>query len=66
MNQYNFSSPKVGKKKQEKLEKQKEKETREIPQGQIDLTPVEEHMKGVIEATKVIKLSKCAYFHTSD
>ncbi|KAL4475586.1 hypothetical protein ABPG72_009275 [Tetrahymena utriculariae] len=49
--QFNFST-KVGKKKQEKLEKQKEKETRETPQGTIDLTPVEESMKGQLEHTK--------------
>ncbi|KAL4430534.1 hypothetical protein ABPG74_005459 [Tetrahymena malaccensis] len=49
--QYNFST-KVSKKKQEKIEKQKEKETRETPQGTIDLTPVEESMKGQLDHTK--------------
>ncbi|EAS05165.2 ribosome-recycling factor (macronuclear) [Tetrahymena thermophila SB210] len=49
--QFDFST-KVGKKKQEKIEKQKEKETRETPQGTIDLTPVEETMKAQLDHTK--------------
>lgn len=45
----NFSNAKVGKKKAEKIEKQKEKEGREGEAGTFDLGPIEKSMQASIE-----------------
>lgn len=44
-----FSNVKVGKKKAEKIEKQKEKEGREGEAGTFDLSPIEKNMQATID-----------------